>query len=67
MLGRVCHFSSRMQKSFTLSSTEVEYVAMAAEIMETTYLRYIWSLYFRTATLGILESKRIRVYLSQRG
>ena len=36
-------FFSRTQKRVTLSSTEAEYVAMAAGIKETFFLRYIWS------------------------
>ena len=52
MLGRVCNFFSRTQKSVTLSSTEAEYVALAARIKETTILRYIWSFIFPDRDVG---------------
>ena len=52
--GACVSFFSRTQKSVTLFSTEAEYVAMAAGIKETTFFCGIWSLYFRTATLGAL-------------
>ena len=52
MLGCVCHFSSRTQKSVTLSSTEAEYVAMAAGIKKTTFLRHIWSFKFPDRDVG---------------
>ena len=42
--GACVSFFSRTQKSVTLSSTEAEYVALAAGIKETPFfLRYIWS------------------------
>ena len=47
--------SSRAQKSVTLSSTEAEYVALAAGIKETIYiyiLRYIWSFIFPDRDVG---------------
>ena len=46
MLGRVCHyFFSRTLKKVTLSSTEAEYVALAAGVKEmllvfTVYLEF---------------------------
>ena len=52
MLGRVCHFFSRTQKSITLFSTEAEYVAMAAGIKETILLRYISSFIFPDRDVG---------------
>lgn len=36
-------FYSRPQKSFTLSSTEAEYLAMADGFKEAKNLRYLWS------------------------
>ena len=39
--GTCVSFFSRTQKSVTLSSTETEYVAFAAGIKETFFLRYI--------------------------
>ena len=54
MLGCVCHFFSRTQKSVTLFSTEVEYVAMAAGIKEMFFLDISVALYFWTATLSAL-------------
>ena len=51
MLGRVCHFSWT-QKSVTLSSTEAEYVALAAGIKETIFLRCIWSFVFPDRDVG---------------
>ena len=57
MLGRVCHFfsSSRTQKSVALSSTEAEYVALAAGIKETICFFYgiFRVLSSRTATLEL--------------
>ena len=44
--GACVSFFSRTQKSITLSSTEGEYVAMAAGIKETIFVRYIWSFIF---------------------
>ena len=44
--------SSRTQKSVTLSSTEAEYVALAAGTEETTFLRYIWSFIFPDRDVG---------------
>ena len=52
MLGRVCHFFSRTQKSVALSSTETEYVALAAGTKETIFLRYIWSFIFPDRDVG---------------
>ena len=43
---------SRTQKSVTISSTEAEYVAMAAGIKETGFLRYIWSFIFPDHDVG---------------
>ena len=57
MLGRVCHFFSRTQKSVTLSSTEAEYVALAAGIKETIVLRYIWSFIFPNRDVGCILVK----------
>ena len=37
---------SRTQKSVTLYSAEAEYVALAAGVKETIFLRYIWSFIF---------------------
>ena len=50
----VIFFLSRTQKSVTLSSTEAEYVPMAAGIKETFFCGISGVLYFRTATLGAL-------------
>ena len=52
MPGRVCHFFSRTQKSVALSSTETEYVALAAGTKETIFLRYIWSFIFPGRVIG---------------
>ena len=52
MLGRVCVFFSRTQKSVTLSSTEAEYVAIPAGIKETIFLRYMWSFIFPDRDVG---------------
>ena len=52
MRGRVCNFFSRKQKSVTLSSTEAKYVALAAGIKETIFLRYIWSFIFPDRDVG---------------
>ena len=56
MLGRVYHFLffSRTQKSVALSSTEAEYVALAAGIKETTFYGISGVLSSRTATLDAL-------------
>ena len=48
----VIFFLSRTQKSVTLSSTEAEYVPMAAGIKETFFLRYIWSFIFPDRDVG---------------
>ena len=45
MLGRVSFFS-RTQKNVTIASNEAGYVAMAAGIKETFFLRYIWCFIF---------------------
>ena len=50
--GACVSFFSRTQKSVTLSSTEAEYVAMAAGIEETIFLRYIWSFVFPDRDVG---------------
>ena len=50
--GACVSFSSRTQKSVTLSSTEAEYVALAAGIKETTFLWYIWSFIFPDREVG---------------
>ena len=39
--GACVSFFSRIKKSITLSSTEAEYVALAAGIKATIFLRYI--------------------------
>ena len=52
--GACVSFISRMQNSVTLSSTEAEYVAMAAGIKETFFCGISGALSFRTATLGAL-------------
>ena len=57
MQGHVCHLFSRTQKSFTLSSTETEYVALAAGIDETFFLRYIWSFIFLDRDVGCILVK----------
>ena len=54
MCAGACVIFSRTQKNVTLASNEAGYVAMAAGIKETFFLRYIWSLYFRIATLSAL-------------
>ena len=57
MLGRVCQFFSRTQKSVALSSTEAEYVALAAGIKETFFFFFYGisgGLSSRTATLDAL-------------
>ena len=41
--GACVSFSSRTEKSVTLSSTEAEYVTMAEGFNEAIFLRYIWS------------------------
>ena len=62
MLGRVCHFCfSRTQKSATLSSTEAEYVALAAGIKESIFLRYIWSFIFPDRDIGCTSVKKDNV------
>ena len=48
----VTFFSSRTQKSVTLSFTETEYVALAAGIKETICLLYIWSFIFLDRDVG---------------
>ena len=60
VLGRVCHFSRR-QKGVTLSSTEAEYVALAAGIKETIFLRYIWSFIFPDRDVGFTLAKEDNV------
>ena len=50
--GACVSFCSRTQKSVTLSSTEAEYVALAAGIKETIFLRYIWSFIFPDRDVG---------------
>ena len=50
--GACVSFFSRTQKSVALSSTEAEYVALAAGIKETTFLRYIWSFIFPDRDVG---------------
>ena len=62
----MCHFfsSSRTQKSVTLSSTEAEYVALAAGIKETflfCFLRYIWSFIFPDRDVGCTLVKEYNV------
>ena len=53
MCAEACvSFFSRTQKKVTLSSTEAEYVAMAAGIKETIFLRYIWSFIFPGRDVG---------------
>ena len=53
MCWGVCVIFFRTQKSVTLSSTEAEYVALAAGIQETTFLlRYIWSFIFPDRDVG---------------
>ena len=41
----VCWFS-RTQKCVTLSTTEVQYVALADTIKEAMFLRYVWNYIF---------------------
>ena len=48
----VSFFFSRTQKSVTLSFTEAEYVALAAGIKKTIFLRYIWSFIFPDRDVG---------------
>ena len=50
--GACVSFFSRTQKSVTLSSTEAEYVALAAGIKETIFLRHIWSFIFPDRDVG---------------
>ena len=50
--GACVSFFSRTQKSITLPSTEAEYVAMAAGIKETIFVRYIWSFIFPDRDVG---------------
>ena len=52
MCWDVCVIFSRAQKGVTLSSTEAEYVAMAAGIKETIFLRYVWSFIFPDRDIG---------------
>ena len=50
--GACVSFFSRTQKSMALSSTEAEYVALAAGIKETIFLGYIWSFIFPDRDVG---------------
>ena len=50
--GACVPFFSRTQKSVILSSTEAEYVALAAGIKETIFLWYIWSFIFPDRDVG---------------
>ena len=54
MCWGVCVIFSRTQISVTLSSTEAEYVALAAGIKETIlfFLRYIWSFILPNRDVG---------------
>ena len=45
-------FSRTQKKSHALSSTEAEYVALAAGIKETIFLRYIWRFIFPDRDVG---------------
>ena len=61
-------FFYRTQKSITLSSTEGEYVAMAAEIKETIFVRYIWSFIFPNRDVGctlVKEDNVGAIYLAK--
>ena len=51
--GACVSFFSRTQKNVTLSSTEAEYVALAAGIKKTIFfLRYIWRFIFPDRNIG---------------
>ena len=59
----VCVIFSRTQKSVILSSTKAKYVALAAGIKETIFLRYIWSFIFPDRDVGctLVKKDNVRV------
>ena len=64
MCAGVCvsfFFFSRTQKSVTLYFTKAEYVALAAGIKETFFLRYIWSFIFPDVDVGCTVVKEDNV------
>ena len=66
--GACVSFFFRTQKSVTLSSTEAEYVALAAGIKETIFLRYIWSFIFPDRDVGctlVKEDNVGAIYLAK--
>ena len=60
-VGACVSFSSRTQKSVTLSSTEAEYIAMANGLKEAIFLRYLWSFIFPDRDVGCTVVKEDNV------